>query len=257
MNVSFAQAKSWDFDLVIGADGLHSNVRRLTFGPESDVEHYLGCRVAACVVETYRPRDDLVYVTYSEPGRSIGQFTLRGDRTLFLFVFRSRPTPPTPATLQARKGDSAPRIRCCRPGNAPHPRQRWTASMICTSMSSAKSGWTAGRGPDALIGDAAACVSLLAARGTGLAMTDAYVLAGELACAPGDYRRAFDATSATAPFRRSQTGAAQENIFGSSRHRRAGHLVSQPGHGTMNFVRSPRLSPEACATTSNCRPTRP
>ena len=73
VNVSFAQAKSRDFDLVIGADGLHSNVRRLTFGPESDVEHYLGCRVAACVVETYRPRDDLVYVTYSEPGRSIGR----------------------------------------------------------------------------------------------------------------------------------------------------------------------------------------
>ena len=44
--VSFAQAKTRDFDLVIGADGLHSDVRRLTFGPASDVEHYLGCLVA-------------------------------------------------------------------------------------------------------------------------------------------------------------------------------------------------------------------
>jgi 2-polyprenyl-6-methoxyphenol hydroxylase-like FAD-dependent oxidoreductase len=43
---SFAQDKTRDFDLVIGAAGLHSNVRRLTFGPESDVEHYLGCQTS-------------------------------------------------------------------------------------------------------------------------------------------------------------------------------------------------------------------
>ena len=49
------------------------------------------------------------------------------------------------------------------------------------------------RGRTALVGDAAACVSLLAGEGTGLAMTEAYVLAGELARARGDYRRAFDA----------------------------------------------------------------
>ncbi|MGH7200960.1 MAG: FAD-binding domain, partial [Planctomycetaceae bacterium] len=42
-----------------------------------------------------------------------------------------------------------------------------------------------------LIGDAAACVSLLAGEGTGLAMTEAYVLAGELARAGGDHRAAF------------------------------------------------------------------
>ena len=47
-----------------------------------------------------------------------------------------------------------------------------------------------------LIGDAAACVSLLAGEGTGLAMTEAYVLAGELLCAKGDHRRAFQAYEA-------------------------------------------------------------
>jgi 2-polyprenyl-6-methoxyphenol hydroxylase-like FAD-dependent oxidoreductase len=67
VSVSFAQAETRDFDLVEGADGLHSNVRRLTVGPQSDVEHYLGCLVAACVVEDYRPRDELTYVTYSQP----------------------------------------------------------------------------------------------------------------------------------------------------------------------------------------------
>ena len=49
------------------------------------------------------------------------------------------------------------------------------------------------RGRVVLLGDAAACVSLLAGEGTGLAMTEAYVLAGELARADGDHREAFGA----------------------------------------------------------------
>jgi len=49
--------------------------------------------------------------------------------------------------------------------------------------------WTTGR--TALIGDAAACVSLLAGEGTGLAMGQAYVLAGELGACGGDYGVAF------------------------------------------------------------------
>ena len=78
-----------DFDLLVGADGLHSNVRRLVFGPDEEFEHYLGCKVAACVVDGYRPRDDLVYVTYGSPGRQLGRFALRGDRTMLLFIFRA------------------------------------------------------------------------------------------------------------------------------------------------------------------------
>ena len=144
--VSLTQTKSRDFDLVIGADGLHSNVRRLTFGPQSDVEHYLGCLVAACVVEGYRPRDELAYVTYSQPGRSVGRFSLRGDRTLFLFC-SAQSKPPILA--------SWPRVkRCCavssvmRAGNARESSPRSTVLMICTSMLSARSAWITGRGAE-------------------------------------------------------------------------------------------------------------
>lgn len=49
--------------------------------------------------------------------------------------------------------------------------------------------WTKGR--TALIGDAAACVSLVAGEGTGLAMAEAYVLAGELHACGGDHMAAF------------------------------------------------------------------
>jgi 2-polyprenyl-6-methoxyphenol hydroxylase-like FAD-dependent oxidoreductase len=49
--------------------------------------------------------------------------------------------------------------------------------------------WTKGR--TALVGDAAACVSLMAGEGTGLAMAEAYVLAGELNDSKGDHVTAF------------------------------------------------------------------
>jgi 2-polyprenyl-6-methoxyphenol hydroxylase-like FAD-dependent oxidoreductase len=47
------------------------------------------------------------------------------------------------------------------------------------------------RGRIALVGDAAFCVSLLAGQGSALAMISAYVLAGELAAAAGQYQLAF------------------------------------------------------------------
>jgi 2-polyprenyl-6-methoxyphenol hydroxylase-like FAD-dependent oxidoreductase len=193
--VSFAQGTTRDFDLVIGADGLHSNVRRLTFGTESDGDHYLGCLVAAFVVDGYRPRDELVYVTYSQPGRSVARFSLRNDRTLFLFVFRSAEA-ADPGDLAARKG-----LLCREFGDA-----GWECPRILAALEGVddlyfdivsqirQERWSRGR--TALVGDAAACVSLLAGEGTGLAMTEAYVLAGELACAGDDYRQAFDAYEA-------------------------------------------------------------
>ncbi|WP_205634927.1 FAD-dependent monooxygenase, partial [Mycolicibacterium elephantis] len=54
--------------------------------------------------------------------------------------------------------------------------------------------WSQGR--VMLIGDAAGCISLLGGEGTGLAITEAYVLAGELQRAGGDHHRAFAAYEA-------------------------------------------------------------
>lgn len=71
---------------MIGADGLHSIVRALAFGPESRFERFLGYTVAACAVSGYRPRADDAYVAYNVPGRQVARFAMRGDRTMFLFI---------------------------------------------------------------------------------------------------------------------------------------------------------------------------
>lgn len=69
--------------------------------------------------------------------------------------------------------------------------------------------WSKGR--TVLIGDAAACVSLLAGEGTGLAMGEAYILAGELNRCGGDHTRAFERyQSLMMPFiRQKQASAAK------------------------------------------------
>ncbi|WP_396928597.1 FAD-binding domain [Mycolicibacterium sp.] len=192
VSVSFAHNTTRDFDLVVGADGLHSNVRRLAFTQNPAIEHYLGCLVAAAVVDDYQPRDDLVYVTFSRPGRSVARFSLRDNRTLFLFVFRSDQR-DDPLGLDQRKA-----LLWREFGDA-----GWECKQILAAVDAVDDlyfdtvsqirmdRWSRGR--VALVGDAAACVSLLAGEGTGLAMAGAYVLAGELMCAHGDYRRAFSA----------------------------------------------------------------
>lgn len=192
VGVDFAQGERREFDLVIGADGLHSTVRDIAFGPESRFERNLGYHVAAFEADGYRPRDELAYVSYGTPGRQISRFALRGDRTMFLFVFLSQHLAgPEPHNLDERKkalhglfdaaGWEAPQILEALDGVEDIYFDR--VSQIVMDR------WSKGR--VALIGDAAACVSLLAGEGTGLALTEAYVLAGELDRAAGDYQTAF------------------------------------------------------------------
>lgn len=211
VRVNFDHAAPRDVDLVVGADGLHSRVRGLVFGPEERFEFSLGYWVAAFEVEGYRPHDELVYVSHGIPGRQVSRFSMRNDRTLFLFVFRDGYlTERNPLSEHGRK--SALRNVFADVG--------WECPQILDAMEEARDlyfdrvsqirmeSWTMPR--TALIGDAAACVSLLAGEGTGLAMAAAYVLAGELHRCAGDFSTAFSSyQSLMGPFlRRKQKTAA-------------------------------------------------
>ncbi|WP_067966956.1 FAD-binding domain [Mycolicibacter icosiumassiliensis] len=198
VRLTFGHAGPREFDLVIGADGLHSNVRRLVFGPDADFEHYLGCKVAAAVVEGYRPRDELAYVTYAVPDRQVSRVALREDRTLALFVFRdASPDVSDPhAQVHNRFADAGwecPQLLAAIDGQAGHT--GGAEDLYFDVVSQVRMNhWSRGR--VLLIGDAAGCISLLGGEGTGLAITEAYVLAGELHRAGGDHLRAFDAYEA-------------------------------------------------------------
>ncbi len=153
---------------------------------------HLGYTVAAFEVAGYRPRDEGVYVVYALPGLQVARFAMHGDRTMFLFMFADHGIPPSdPRDIAAQKAIVRERFEG----------RGWECDRILALLD--ESGdlyfdrvsqirmdrWSRGR--VVLVGDAAFCVSLLAGQGSALAMTSAYVLAGELARAHGRHDEAF------------------------------------------------------------------
>jgi 2-polyprenyl-6-methoxyphenol hydroxylase-like FAD-dependent oxidoreductase len=190
VHVEFEHGAERHFDLVVGADGLHSRVRKLVFGPQDRYEKDLGYRVAAFETAGYRPRDELVYIIHSAPGRQVGRFTLRNDRTLFLFIFRGRGEPEAHGV-----GEQKAILRKIFAGDGWEIPQILAALDTCNELYFDRvsqihmDAWSQGR--VALVGDAGFCVSLLAGQGSALAMTAAYVLAGELATSQDRPQEAF------------------------------------------------------------------
>jgi 2-polyprenyl-6-methoxyphenol hydroxylase-like FAD-dependent oxidoreductase len=189
VQVTFKRGGQRRFDLVIGADGLHSTVRQLVFGAQDRFERQLGYVVAAFEARGYRPRDEDVYVTYLRPGQMLGRVALRDDRSLFLFVLaadneaQSEVLDPTAQKAMLRDAFGA---------------GGWETSRILAELERTQDLYfdrvsqikmpTWSRGRVALVGDAAFCVSLMAGQGAALAMTAAYVLAGELSKAESTRR---------------------------------------------------------------------
>jgi 2-polyprenyl-6-methoxyphenol hydroxylase-like FAD-dependent oxidoreductase len=194
LRVSFDRAAPRSFDLAIGADGLHSRVRQIAFGPEEQFAAPLGLHVAAFESTGYRPRDELVYVSHTRPGRQVSRLSMRGDKTLFLFVFRDEQLEGPPRATEEYYRAALRHV---------FGKDGWESPQILAALDTAReiyfdrvsqikmARWAKGR--TGLVGDAAACISLLGGEGAGLAILEAYILAGELARANGDHGAAFAA----------------------------------------------------------------
>lgn len=185
VHVGLEKAAPREVDLVVGADGLHSRVRRLAFGPDQIFERRLGITVAAFDVPGYRPRDELVAVTHTGVGHQVLRLAMRDDVTMFCCMFRHDGQLPLDDLAAQRElvraslrglGWETPRIL--------DEMDRTRALFIDRASQIRMPSWSHGR--TVLIGDAGAAPSLLAGQGSALAMVGAYVLACELHASGGD-----------------------------------------------------------------------
>ncbi|MFJ8011834.1 FAD-dependent monooxygenase [Streptomyces sp. NPDC096339] len=193
VRVDFARHESRTFDLVIGADGLHSTVRRLAFGPEERFSHHLGSYLSVFGADNFLGLDDWqMWLRDGDTG--FGIMPVRDNTELRIaFGFESAPLPDgLGRDLGALRELIIGKLEKLRwEGARLAEAARKAPDFYCDAMAQIRMD-TWSRGRVALLGDAGYCPSPLSGQGTSLALVGAYVLADCLAQAPdGDHRAAF------------------------------------------------------------------
>ena len=181
--VTFESGTVRDYDLVVGADGVHSNTRAKLFGDEQSCVHDLGMCVSIFTVPN-RLGLDYSGRLFSQPGTVAGVYSARHNtEARAMFYFKA-----TAEEMACREpAQQKAIIRRAFAG------QRWVVPQLLADMDQAPDfyfdsisqvqlqSWSKGR--VVLLGDAARCASPLSGMGTGIAVVGAYVLAHELAAA--------------------------------------------------------------------------
>lgn len=190
--VTFERTPAATYDIVVGADGLHSTTRRLAFGPERDYITHLGTYLAVFTTPNFLGLDhwQIFQLGDNQVG---GVMSVRDNAELRAYLgFASE----EPIAYDVRDVDAQKRLLAERTAEAGWiwPRAKeymWDApDFHLDSMSQIHlDSWSRGR--VVLLGDAGYCGSPLSGQGTSMAMVGAYVLAGELKAAGGDHRTAF------------------------------------------------------------------
>ncbi|HEY2643066.1 MAG TPA: FAD-dependent monooxygenase [Galbitalea sp.] len=179
VNVEFAHSTARDFDLVVGADGLHSGVRALAFGPEDDFVRFCNLYVAT-VALTETVADLGRVVMHNSPGASVTVHPVTGHPGA-AFIFRSDQRVPI--------RDRSAALDLIR---STYRDVGWRAHELVETYAEADEtyfdavcqvrmdAWSTGS--IGLVGDAASCLSLFG-DGSSSAMIGAATLANELAVA--------------------------------------------------------------------------
>lgn len=190
-HVTFQSGRTETFDIVIGADGIHSKTRTVTFGPEALFMRYLGY-VFAVFTAPSLPEFNQEGATYFNENRVAALYAVRGlDRQFNMLTLRR----PAPSEAEMADADSYRRMMREAFKNdgwiVPRMLDQMDISddVYCDVVSQIKMpSWSSGR--VVLVGDSAYAPSFQTGQGSSLALVGGYILAGELA-SHADYKAAF------------------------------------------------------------------
>ncbi|OXM60120.1 FAD-dependent monooxygenase [Amycolatopsis vastitatis] len=182
VEVTFARGAPRRFDLVVGADGLHSGVRALAFGPEEDYLRRFDAYISISTVPNSFELDRWELLHSAAPGKMVNVYsTARADDAKAAFWFSAPPLPYDRRDVDGQKDLVADRFAGLG----------WEIPALLEAMRAADDFYfdpvcqivmeTLSAGRVTLLGDAGYCPSPASGQGTSLALAGAYVLAGELA----------------------------------------------------------------------------
>ena len=182
VDVTFRGGGSRTFDMVVGADGLHSRTREFLFGPEEQFHRYLGyCFAGFTMRNTFGLSHELMM--WNTPGRAAALYAVGDNDDVHAFLNFARPEPP----FGAFRNPEAQRDLVAEV----FADAGWEVPGMLTALRDADDlffdgvsqirmpRWSSGR--VALVGDAAYAPSFLTGQGSSLALVGAYMLAGSLA----------------------------------------------------------------------------
>ncbi|MGW6530406.1 FAD-dependent monooxygenase [Streptomyces venezuelae] len=192
VDVTFRKGGSRTFDMVFGADGVHSRTREFLFGPEERFHRYLGhCFAGFTLRNTFGLRDEVTM--WNTPGRTAALYAAGDDGHVHALLAFAHPEPPLHAFRNPRaQRDLVADVFADAGWEVPGmlAALRDTDDLFFDVVSQIRMPrWSSGR--VALVGDAAYAPSFLTGQGSSLALIGAYSLAGSLA--GGDHAAGFAA----------------------------------------------------------------
>ncbi|BCJ50449.1 oxidoreductase [Actinoplanes sp. NBRC 14428] len=196
VDVTFRGGGRRTFDMVFGADGVHSRTRELVLGPEDEFHRYLGyCFAVFSMRNTFGLARETVM--WNSPGRAAALYAAGDNDEVHAFLNFAQPEPPSGlfSNPQAQRDLVA----------SVFTDAGWEVPGLLAAMRDADDvffdavtqirlpRWSSGK--VALVGDAAYAPSFLTGQGTSLALVGAYMLAGSLA--DREHTAGFDAYERT------------------------------------------------------------